>query len=41
VLGKQESAVYAHVFGQLMSVAVTGEEARRLIAAAAAGLRES
>ena len=39
-LGEQESAVYAHVFDRLMSVAVTGDEARRLITAAAAGLRE-
>ena len=27
-LGERESAVYAHVFGQLMSVAATGENAR-------------
>ena len=39
-LGEQESAVYARVFERLMSVAATGEGARRLIAAAAASLRE-
>jgi transcriptional regulator with XRE-family HTH domain len=40
-LGEQESAVYARVFERLMGgVAVTGNEARRLIAAAAAGLRD-
>lgn len=38
-LGKRESAVYAQVFDRLMSVAVTGEEARRLIAAAGQALR--
>jgi transcriptional regulator with XRE-family HTH domain len=40
-LGERESAVYAQVFDRLMGVAVTGEEARRLIAAAAADLRGS
>ena len=35
-LGERESSVYAHVFGRLMSVAVTGEGARRLITSAAA-----
>ena len=39
-LGEQESAVYARVFERLMSVAATGEGARRLIAAASASLRE-
>lgn len=34
-LGERESAVYAHVFSRLMSVAVTGKDARKLIAAAA------
>ena len=38
-LGEQESAVYAEVFDQLMGVAVTGEAARQLIAAAAADIR--
>jgi transcriptional regulator with XRE-family HTH domain len=38
-LGERESAVYAQVFERLMSVAVTGDEARRLIADAAASLR--
>ena len=35
-----ESAVYARIFDGLMAEAVTGDEARRLIAAAAADLRE-
>jgi transcriptional regulator with XRE-family HTH domain len=39
-LGERESAVYAQVFDRLMGVAVTGDEARRLIAAAAEDLRE-
>lgn len=38
-LGERESAVYVQVFNRLMSVAVTGQEARRLIAAAAQALR--
>jgi transcriptional regulator with XRE-family HTH domain len=37
--GEEESAMYAGVFGRLMAEAVTEEEARRLIAAAAADLR--
>jgi transcriptional regulator with XRE-family HTH domain len=37
----RESADYDETFDLLMAEAVTGEEARRLIAAAAAGLRES
>lgn len=36
-----ESAVHVRVFDLLMGEAVTGEEARRLIASAAAGLREA
>jgi uncharacterized protein DUF5753 len=40
-LGERESAVYVQVFDRLMGVAVTGEEARRLITAAAAALRET
>lgn len=38
-LGERESAVYSHVFERLMGVAVTGDEARRLITTAAASLR--
>ena len=38
-LGERESADYARVFGRLMAEAATGEEARRLIAEAAAALR--
>ena len=38
--GDEESAVYARIFDRLMAEAVTGDEARRLIAAAAAILRE-
>jgi len=37
----QESAAYKQIFDDLMAEAVTGDEARQLIAAAAAGLRES
>ena len=37
--GDDESAVYARLFGLLMAEAATGEEARRLIAAAAEALR--
>jgi transcriptional regulator with XRE-family HTH domain len=37
--GEDESAVYARIFGALMTESVTGEEARRLIAAAAEDLR--
>ena len=40
-VGEEESAVYARIFDALMAEAVTGDEARRLIAAAAADLRES
>ena len=39
-LGERESAVYAQVFDRLMGVAVTGDAAHRIIAAAAASLRE-
>lgn len=39
-LGELESAVYSQVFERLMDAAVTGDEARRLIADAAASLRE-
>ena len=35
-----ESAVHARIFDLLMAEAVTGDEARRLIAGAAASLRE-
>ena len=38
-IGEDESAVYAHIFDELMAEAVTGDEARRLITAAAADLR--
>jgi transcriptional regulator with XRE-family HTH domain len=38
--GEDESAVYARVFDLLMAEAATGEEARRLIAAAAEDLRK-
>lgn len=38
-LGGEESAKYRQVFKELMAESVTGEEARRLIAAAAAALR--
>ena len=38
-IGEDESAVYARIFDELMAEAVTGDEARRLIAAAAADLR--
>lgn len=38
--GEDESAAYARIFDRLMTEAVTGEEARRLIAAASASLRE-
>ena len=40
VIGEAESAVYAQVFDRLMGQSVTGEEARRLIAAAAEALRQ-
>jgi transcriptional regulator with XRE-family HTH domain len=36
----RESATYDRIFGELLAEAVTGDEARRLIAAAAADLRE-
>lgn len=39
--GGDESAVHDRIFGLLMGEAVTGDEARRLIAGAAASLRES
>jgi transcriptional regulator with XRE-family HTH domain len=39
ILGEQDSAVYARVFGLLMGVALTGGAARRLISAAAEALR--
>lgn len=39
-LRERESAVYAEVFARLMSVAVIGDAARRIIAAAASDLRE-
>jgi transcriptional regulator with XRE-family HTH domain len=39
VAGEEESAAYGHIFGRLMAEAVTGDEARRLITAAAADLR--
>ena len=39
--GGDESAVHDRIFGLLMAEAVTGDEARRLIAGAAASLRES
>ena len=39
--GEDEAAVYARLFGHLMAESVTGEEARRLIAVAAADLRQS
>ena len=35
----RESAAYEHIFDELLAEAVTGDEARRLIAAAAADLR--
>lgn len=38
--GKDESAAYARIFEQLMAEAATGTEARRLITAAAADLRD-
>jgi transcriptional regulator with XRE-family HTH domain len=38
--GEEESSIYARIFDQLMAESVTGEEARRLITAAAAALRE-
>jgi len=38
-VGDAESAGYAEDFGTLMGEALTGPEARRLIAGAAAGLR--
>jgi transcriptional regulator with XRE-family HTH domain len=38
--GEDESAVYAQVFDHLMAEAVTGDEARQLITAAAASLRD-
>ena len=38
--GEEESAEYGRAFGRLMAEAVTGDEARRLITAAAADLRE-
>ena len=37
--GEEESAMYAQVFDRLMAEAVTGEEARRLIASAVDALR--
>ena len=37
---REESAVYAQIFEGLMAEAVTGDEARRLITAAAADLRD-
>jgi transcriptional regulator with XRE-family HTH domain len=37
--GEEESAVYARLFDQLLAEAVTGEEARRLITAAADAIR--
>jgi transcriptional regulator with XRE-family HTH domain len=37
-IGGEDSAMYQRVFGDLMAEAATGEHARRLIAAAAAGL---
>jgi transcriptional regulator with XRE-family HTH domain len=39
-LGEREAAVYVHVFELLMGVAATGGDARHLIAAAAADLRQ-
>ncbi len=39
-VGEEESAVYARIFERLMAEAVTGDDARRLITAAAAALRE-
>lgn len=39
--GEEESGEYARVFDRLMAEAVTGDEARRLITAAAAGLRSA
>jgi transcriptional regulator with XRE-family HTH domain len=38
--GEEESEAYGRIFGRLMAEAVTGEEARRLITAAAASLRK-
>lgn len=38
--GEEESAEYGRIFGLLMDEAVTGDEARQLITAAAADLRE-
>lgn len=38
-IGEDESAVYARIFDELMAEAVAGDEARRLITAAAADLR--
>jgi hypothetical protein len=35
----RESAAYEHIFTRLLAEAVTGDEARRLIASAAADLR--
>lgn len=40
-VGEAESVAYERIFGMLMAEAVTGDEARRLITAAAADLRES
>ena len=37
----RESAAYEHIFGELLAESVTGDEARRLITAAAADLRET
>ena len=37
----RESAAYEQIFGELLAEAVTGDEARRLVAAAATGLRET
>jgi len=39
-IGEAESAVYARILDLLTSDPVTGEEARRLITAAAASLRK-
>ena len=38
--GEEDSEMYGQIFGRLLAEAVTGDEARRLIAAAAADLRE-
>ena len=39
-VGRDESAVYGRIFDRLMAESVTGDDARRLITAAAADLRE-